>query len=288
MFYKILKKLIGTALIICVAFVTVVIVVVSFRNPQTDRDWSADQKLLPHIIITDNTVTVDTIRDFRYASGTVVSTDYYNESFDTGEIQKVYFVINPFGEWQGIGHTFFVFTFTNGSSVSVSVEARREADESYSAIKGLLNNYELWYGWGSAADFLSRRAVFYGEELNMYPLDISTTTAQGLFLDLARTTEKLETKADFYNTLLSNCAEVLVRAANRVNKDAIPWTFAQIFPGYADDKLYELGLIPHDKPFAEINKEGRVDGKIREIMKDDVEMERNIFWRTLESNMVLK
>lgn len=282
--FKILRNVIKLFILIVIVFS--LFYIFSNKKPSLDRNWSEDSKILPNITITDNTVDVKNLRDWRYGNGAVLTRNYYNESYDFTKITKAYFLVNPFGKWEGVGHTFFLFEFSDGNSVAVSVEARREEGVEYSAIKGLFNNYEMWYAWGSAADLLSKRAIYSNEDLYMYPLLIKPETARGLFIDLAKATEGLETRPKFYNTLTSNCTNVLADSANRVNKGSIPWNFARIFTGFADDKLYDLKLIPHDKPFEQINKEARIDEKIRGILGDvnspgdNSKMDRGEFWKT--------
>lgn len=245
---------------------------VSLKTPELYRNWEDDSKILPHITIststststTPTTVTVQNIRDWRYEKGKVISSNYYDDTFDLEKMKSASLLLNPFGKWEGVGHTFLIFEFEDGKKISVSIEARREKGEVYQAIKkGLFNEYEVWYAFGSPEDFTTRRAIYNNEDLYEYPLLISTTTAKAIFLDLSNTAKSLETKPVFYNTITSNCTNLLAESANRVKEGSIPWNKARLFTGYADNQLYDLKLIPHDKPFEEIYLEARIDEKIR-------------------------
>ena len=177
-----------------------------------------------------------------------------------------------------MGHSFIVFNFEDGKSVSISIEARRQVGQDYKAIKkGLFNDYEVWYAFGSPADFMTRRAVYNHEDLYQYPLLISTTTVRGLFVDLSTTARSLETKPAFYNTVSSNCTNLLADSANRVNKGSIPWNISRLFTGYADNQLYDLGLIPHSKPFDQIYKDSRIDEKIRAVYEGNTTFSKESF-----------
>lgn len=271
-----IKLLLGILLLVGVIYF-----VTSFKEPKMDRNWSEESKLLPDVIISTSTLEVKKLRDFRYDKEGVIESGYYDEAFDLEKIDKTYFLVNKFGFKENIAHTFFVFTFSDGKEVSVSVEARREVGVPYSAVKGLFHNYELWYIWGSPADFLSRRAVLFNDDLAMYELQISTSTARALILDLAKETEKLETEAIWYNTVTENCTNVLADSANRINPGSIPWNIGRVVTGFADVKLHELGLIRNDKLYPEIYKESLIDKKIREFMIIDPKMEREEFWDKL-------
>jgi len=276
-----IKMIIKLILLIAVFFV----ISIFLKQPSLDRNWTDDAKILPDVTISDSTINVKNLRDWRYKKSEVISDAYYEETFDLDKIDKAYFLLNPFGKWEGVGHTFFLFEFTDGKTVSVSVEARRPEGVSYGAVKGLFNNYEMWYTWGSAADLFSRRAIYHDEDLYMYPLLVTPRTVRGLFVDLAKTTESLETKAEFYNTVTSNCTNVLADSANRVNPGSIPWNWARIFTGYSDNKLYELELIPHDKSFDQIYEEARIDFDIKEVFKDNEFLSKEDFWEDLKNKI---
>ena len=241
----------------------------SQKTPSMDRDFEEASKILPDITFGTSSdsqmITISHLRDWRYEKGEVISREYYDDTFDLSKIEKTYLLFNPFGKWQGTGHSFFVFKFSDGKTVAVSVEARRETTEEYKPVRGVFNEYELWYAFGSAADFMTRRAIHYTEdnELYLYPLEVSTTSSRALFVDLASTAEKLETTPQFYNTITSNCTNLLADSANRVKKGSIPWSPSRLFTGYADDQLYKLGYIKNDKPFDEVFREAKIDEEIR-------------------------
>jgi hypothetical protein len=154
----------------------------------------------------------------------------------------------PFYGFAGVAHTYFVFDFQDQSPVAISVESRRERGEGYDSIHGLFNEYELIYIWGTEQDLTGRRAVLEKNQLTMYPLVGSMDSARRLFLDLAEVSQQLETLPRFYNTLTSNCTNELAKVANLAEPGAVPPNIALIFPGYADNLLYDLGFIPNDAP----------------------------------------
>src|SRR5688572_20382170 len=120
--YKIWRIFLWLVAIVC-ALILIILFYNSTKVPSLNRDWSDDSKILPDIEISNNLISVKNIRDWRYKKDEVVSTQYYDEVFDVSKIEKAYFLINPFGKWEGVGHTFFVFEFSDGKSISVSIEA---------------------------------------------------------------------------------------------------------------------------------------------------------------------
>lgn len=156
--------------------------------------------------------------------------------------------------FEGIAHTYFVFDFRDQPPVAISVESRRERGEGYDAIRGVFNEYELIYLWGTEQDVTGLRAVLEKNQLYMYPLVGSMDSAWRLFLDLAEVTQQLETQPRFYNSLTSNCTNELAKVANQAQPGAIPPNIALILPGYAASLLYNLGFIPTDAPLETVRQ----------------------------------
>lgn len=273
---KILKILIYILIFIIVLILGICIYNI-LKTPQLNRNWSADSAILPNITITENEIEVKNMRDWRYENGEVVSENYYDETFDLNNVKDLHLLFNPFGKWEGVGHFFFVFTFDDGKSLSISVEARREADESYSAIKGIFNEYELWYAFGSPADLITRRVVYNQEELYSYPLIVSKESIKSLLLELSKTADSLEDTAQFYNTVTANCTNVLADAANKVKPNTIPFHYSRLFTGFTDDQLYKLGFISNEKSFQETYQESRIDNLISDFHKNNSEYSNQEF-----------
>src|SRR6185295_15456963 len=98
------------------------------------------------------------VTDWSYNSSGPVTQNYHDASFDYAELRNVWFVLEPQPGSKLAAHTFLMFEFTNDRLLGVTIEARREENEDYSALRGAFNAYELAYIWGSARDLLTRRA----------------------------------------------------------------------------------------------------------------------------------
>lgn len=274
-------RIFGILIALFVLAVLCIIISNLLKTPSHDRDWSEEVAILPGITLSTSTINIKNMRDWRYGYKEVRSRDYYEDTFDLEKVSKAYLLFNPFGKWDGVGHSFFVFEFEDGKTVSVSIEARSEKGESYDAIRGIFNNYEMWYVFGSAADLMSRRAIYHNEDLYMYELRISNEGAAALLRDLATTAERIETEPAFYNTFTSNCTNLLADSANRVKKGSVPFHYSRLFTGYADDQLYDLGLIRNDKPFDQVFAESRIDQMIREKFGELNSYESFDFWQEI-------
>ncbi len=282
---KKILKIVGWIILILLGVLILAIAGIMISNrlkvAAHDKDWSEEAAILPDLTISSSTITVSNLRDWRYGHKEVLSRDYYEETFDLDSLSKTYLLFNPFGKWEGVGHSFFVFEFDDGKTVSVSIEARSEKGETYDAVRGLFNNYELWYVFGSPADLMSRRAIYHDEDLYMYDLNISKEGARALLVDLATTAERLETEAGFYNTVSSNCTNLLADSANRVKKGSIPFHYSRLFTGYADNQLYDLGFIRNVIPFEQVFQESRIDEEIRDAFEKKDSYSPVEYWTTV-------
>ncbi len=259
---KLIAKLILGGL---VAALLIFVFMILMRQPSANRDWKIDVAVWPEVIIDGDQFTINNIRDWRYNHQTVVSTDYVNRTYQTSDLKQVWFLVEPFGSWDGIAHTFFSFEFHSAPPLVFSVEARMEEGEEYSALRGLFNEYELYYSWGTEEDHFTRRVISSGNELYLYPLQISEVGGQQLLQNLLIATQRLAEQPEFYNTLTSNCTNNLARYGNQIKSGLIPhFHYARYMTGYSDELLYKLGLIPRTFPFSEVMVKYRITDLVEE------------------------
>ena len=240
----------GVAVLLFLGYVLVV------RQPSNDRDWEFGMSNLPSVTFAGDTITLRNVRDFHWSPDGATPA-YVERTFSPDHLERVWFVeepfaFGPFSSLEAVAHTYFVFDFADQPPLVLSVEARRERGEVFDLVRGLLNDFELMYIWGTEQDVTGRRAIVEHNRLYMYPLTIPRESAQALLLELIRTTSALETHPRFYNSLTSNCTNELARVANEVHPDTIPFDKALILPGYADELLYRLGFIPTTSSLAEL------------------------------------
>src|SRR5688572_19601532 len=114
-------------------------------TPSNHRNWNLDQVVLPEAEINGSLVTIRNIRNFTYRSTTDFTPAYYDRTFDLAELQRVYYIVEPFSDFKGAAHTFVSFEFTGPEFVAISPEIRKEQGEVFSAFKGLFKRYELMY-----------------------------------------------------------------------------------------------------------------------------------------------
>ncbi|MET0182630.1 MAG: DUF4105 domain-containing protein [Caulobacterales bacterium] len=228
--------------------------------PRQDRNW------YPYLSNTSRvdlgTFTVQPISDWRYDASGPISRNYEQRSYDFAALKNVWLLVEPQPGMSYAAHTLLLFEFEGDQIIGVTIEARREEDEDYSAFDGLWNRYEIAYLWARARDLLTRRAVMLGHEVFVYPLQITDDNKRELLTNILARTEALEHQPRFYNTLYSNCTNELAKATR------LRWHYSFILTGYADEHLSKIGIIPGGS-FAEAHERADITAFIRAHNTDE-------------------
>jgi hypothetical protein len=214
--------------------------------PQAERDWYPYLGRTAHVDVSEAGFSVTPVTDWSYAATGVVNERYVDASFEIADLRNVWFVLEPQPGSQLAAHTLLLFEFSNDRLIGLTIEARREADEDYSALAGIWNAYELAYVWGSARDLLTRRAVMLDHQVFVYPVAIDAEQRDFLLRRVLARTDSLETHPRYYNTIFSNCTNELAKAAG------FDWAPAFVLTGRSDEYLFERRIIPGES-FAAAN-----------------------------------
>lgn len=240
------------------------------RRPSASRDWSKDHQRLARASFNGDSVHITDVRNFRYTTAAEYTPGWYDRSWDLRRLNSVWFIVTPFStSFRGPAHTFLSFGFDDSSYVSISVEARREADETYGFVSGLLRQFEVAYIVGDERDLIARRALFDGGVAYLYPIETSQASMRRLFVDMLTRANALQQRPEFYNTLTSNCTSNLIHHVNAIVPGRVKSGIRTILPGYADAVAHDLGLIAAAGSLASVRdrfqineraKDGTVDG----------------------------
>lgn len=219
-------------------------------TPSNSRDWNNDQDTLPYAEIDGNLVSIYNIRNFTYASTTEYTKNYYDKVFDVNKLKKVWYIVEPFSGIPGSAHTFLSFEFEGNQFVSISVEIRKEKEESFNPIMGLFNQYELMYVIGDERDVIKLRTNYRKDLVYVYPVKATIEKSKSLFLDMIERTNTLKNYPEFYNTVTNTCTTNIVKHVNKITPKRVPFFNLRIlFPANSDKLAYRLGLIDTDLSF---------------------------------------
>jgi len=243
----------------CVAFIALLAWFFSLA-PSNDRDWQADVATLPYATVAGDIATMHNIRNFDYRSETDYTPAYYDKSFDVSKLTGVD-IIAVYWMGPAVAHIFVSFEFAGSDHLAVSIETRKEKGEEYSTLKGFFRQYELYYVVADERDVIRLRTNYRKDP----PEDVYVYRAQGplengrrLFLDYVRKINSLQEKAEFYNTLTTNCT-TNIWMHTLVNVGHLPFSWKILASGYVPQYMYEAGRLDNSVPFAELQKRALVN-----------------------------
>lgn len=233
-------------LLLFIIFV-LLITYLSIKNPSLDRNWNTDQKILSEISFSWNVVSIKNIRNFDYKTTSDYIVNYYDRDFNLDEIESIYYIIEPFSDYDWPAHTMMSFGFSNGDYVTISAEIRKEVGESFSALKWLLNEYEMVYMIWDENDLVKLRANYRKDEVIMYPIKTDKQNIKNIFISMLKRADNLTKNPEFYNTITNNCTTSILNHVNELrkslNKQKISWSIEALLPSHSDNVIYELWLI---------------------------------------------
>lgn len=197
-----------------------------------------------------DTVTVRNVRNFRYyPEEKDMHPAYYDKTYNLNDIKQVWYVAEPFNENELAAHTFVSFEFNNGDFLSISIEARKTKEQTYSIWKGFLRTYPLIYIAADERDVILLRANLRKDKVYVYPVKLSKPeNARLLLVDmLARMNELTTTKPAWYNTLFANCTSSIVGHINKLSPGRISIFSWQLWlTASADELALKHGLLDTD------------------------------------------
>lgn len=255
--------------ILCAISIVVTLAAVGCRTaekvvaPSHFRNWAPDQAVLPYAEIDGQRVTVHNIRNCQYFADDTYLVDYYDRTFDLDAVRGVDFLMVPFTGMPSLAHTMLSFELVGPDGrpeyLAVSVETRKERDETYAAWKGSARQYELMYVLADERDVIRQRANFRHEDVYLYDTTATPDVARLLFVDVLGRVNELASRPEFYDTLTNNCTTNIVRHINRVRPNRITYDLRVLLPGLSDQLAYDQGLLVAHGSFEETKQRAYVN-----------------------------
>lgn len=141
---------------------------------------------------------------------TVRTGGFETRTFDFSLLEGFEIFSIPFGKTRRFSHLVGSFSFSDGTRLALSVEARRRPGESFSVTKGLVGHFGLSYVWGSEADLLGLRSLRRGEILELYRFAFGRDMAESALRHYLARTASLAAENETYHSLLKNCTTELL------------------------------------------------------------------------------
>ncbi len=228
-------------------------------EPSNDRDWKPEVARLPTVAVDGDQVTIRNIRNFNYRTETDFTPAWYDKTFDLGKLDSVDVIAVYWGS-PAIAHMMVSFNFGD-DHLAISIERRDEIGESYSTIKGLFKQYELFYVVADERDVIRLRTNVRRdppEDVYVYRLQGPVENARRLLLEYLKKIDSLVTQPEFYNTVATNCTGN-IWLHSKVNPGSVPYSWKILLSGYVPEYLYERGKLDTTLPFPELQRRSRVN-----------------------------
>lgn len=248
--------------------IAILLIIWHIPQPSNDRNWHPDQEVLAYAVLDGNLAHVYNVRNITYRGVNDYDVHYYDRTYNLNKLAQAYYAVIPFGKQPGAAHTILSFEFTDGKYLALSVEIRKEANETYSALKGLFKQYELMYVLADEQDVIKLRTNHRKNDVFLYPSTASKEKIRAVFIDILERVNKLKAQPEFYNTFFNSCTQNLAEHVNHITPHRIPLDIRIYLPAYSDTLAYELGLINNSIPFQELREQHYITKRAQAIGDD--------------------
>lgn len=221
-----------------------------------DRDWQPDVARAPTAERQGSLVTVRDVRAFDYRSETDFTERWETRTYDLDRLAGLDLFVSYWGPTL-YAHTILSWDFEDASPLAVSIEARKEKGESYSAVRGFFRQFELIYVLADERDVVRLRAGFRGERVFLYRLATPRQAARALLEQHLEEANALARQPAWYNAFAENCTTTIWRNVRALAPDD-PFDWRLLANGYVDRMLYERGTVDTSLPFGELRSRSDV------------------------------
>lgn len=235
-------------------------------QPSNDRDWQRDVATVAYADIEGSKVTVHNIRDCDYRTEADFDPRYHDKTFDLDRVRTADLFMVYWGS-PYMAHTMVSFGFEGGEFLCISIEARKEKGEGYSAVKGFFRQFELIYVVAEERDLVRLRTNYrQGEEAYLFRLQASPAQVREFLLGYLRRMNLLRRRPEWYSAVTHNCTTSI--RTQRSAAERGPWDWRMLLNGYGDTLLYEQGLIPTRLPLAELKERAHINARARAVDRE--------------------
>jgi hypothetical protein len=229
------------------------------QKPTLYKDWDPMDAVLPEISWSGETVTIAHIRDNEWRSETEYTPRYDTGVYALADIESLHYVITPFSDHDGPAHTMLTFSFSGGRHLAISAEIRKVRGQTFDAIDGILNQYQIAYVIATESDVIRLRTDHRKNEVYMYPIKTEKEKIQLLFKSMLIKADRLTREPEFYNTLWNNCTTSILDHANSIRIDKLIGGTYRLLPSHSDEIVYAAGLIDTQLSLADARAYYRID-----------------------------
>src|SRR5205814_10227110 len=174
-------------------------------NPSTDGNWRPDVGPPPWAQGKSGELALHNGRYRASRTKTDYTPRWETRTARISHITGIDLAINYWGSpW--IAHPIVSFQFTDTPPVCFSIETRKQAGQSYSAIRGLYRQFELIYVVADERDVIRVRTNYRrGEDIYLYRTTATPAQARERFHEYLRSLNEICDHPRWYNAITTNC-----------------------------------------------------------------------------------
>jgi hypothetical protein len=241
-------------------------------EPSNQRDWDPAVGRLPTAAIQGDRVTIANVRNFDYRTEADYTERWEERTYDLSKLRGADIFLSYWGSpW--IAHTIISWEFRDGQHLAISIETRKERQESYSALRGFFRQFELYYVVADERDLVRLRTNYRGEEVYLYRLAAPPERARAVLLDYLEEINALARDPRWYHAVTHNCTTTIRHHVQQV-APGNPWNWRILVNGRIDELGYTRGNINTSLPFAELRQRSAIAEKAKAADQDPAFSER--------------
>lgn len=211
-------------------------------DARQNREWDPEVAKQLSYERHGNLVTLHNVRNFNWHADGSYEVRWEDRHINLDKITGVS-VITSY--WMGpqIAHTLMSFDFSDQKPLVFSIEIRKEKGEEFSAIGGFFRKYELSLIASDEKDIIYTRSNIRHEQVYLFPVKMPKLERKQLFVEYLQKSDELRAKAEWYNTLTSNCTTLVFDMVQAINPQKLPKDYRLLASGYLPNYLYDLKAI---------------------------------------------
>ena len=270
--YLVLRASSAWALLPAIGLFALVLVPWLRIQPSNDRDWKPEFARTGWSEIEGDRITLHEVRNFDYDPEGAVTERWESRVVHLSNLRGIDLFLDAFmGEW--IAHPLVSFDFGDEGRLVLSIETRREKNESFSMIGGLYKMFELQYLFGDERDFIRVRTNLRREPVYVYKLQGTEALFREFFLESLNAQNQLKKHPRFYNVVTANCTTSL--RTQRHGDERGRTDIRLLLNGKLDAMLAERGAFAVDDiPFEELRRRSLITPVAQEAHEDPLFSER--------------
>ena len=222
----------------------------SMLRPSNDLDWAPEYARIPYGELAGDRLVMHNIRVFDYRTVTDFTPHWEDRTYDLSRLRELDLFMSYWGSpW--MAHTIVSWVLRGRPAAR---HLHRDAPDPHPAVLGhpwiLSRVRDLLRGGGRARPDRAAHELPGGAGVSLSAADAAGARAR-ILLDYLASMNVLVKEPAWYNALTDNCTTSIQRHLKRIAAPA-PLDWRLFANGYADQMLYERGVVDTRVPFEEL------------------------------------